>query len=1049
MKYTKFLFICLIICLFTIAGVCASDINGTDETQSHDLEIKNQDTSIVDNDMLCALDESSDNELAQVEEDGILNQKNSEMSIDVDPIHVGETAKINITVQNATGYVVVSVANQTFNKTLSNHQVKLNVSGLTYGSHNVAVFYGGDGYYLPDFKLETLYVNKVQSRITAIDINEVCYGEDAVITVTVPESVEGNIIIKLNDTFQTNITERINEGKAEFRVSNLAVGNYKVNVVYAGNDYYEVNDTESADFEVKKADPSLNLVSFECTVYDNATVMISINEEIDNEFVNITVGGVKYTNCPISYGTILLTTNVLVEISPYRIIVEYGGNDNFIGSKIESSGTPKKITTYGIDVSATDIAVYDDEIITIGVPNHVDDVVIWVDGKSYRNTTFTGNEVTFNITGLTEGVYTVTATVNDTEFDHKNFTSIFTVSKLNPAINVFLLNETPVHVGENVKIIVGVPGDAVENVSIMFDGRQFSQKPVNGNATFYIDALSAGDKTIPVIYNGDDKYLCNVETAYLTVFKVPSFVIVSAQNISINDTEDIRFTLPDDASGNITVFVNDEMYTVAVSGGKGILTISKLHKGEYHVNATYNGDGKYLSSQNNTQMFKVIINSGQMDIIDEGNNTLIIYFNETAKGNVTVEIEGEIFNGTVVNGVAKVLLTNAIMGTHHAHVKYFESETHNILESVVDVHIPKYSTPLGISSSVMKIGDISYINVTTPMSATGNITIEIEGNSYTAAIDEGIAKFKLSLLSAGNTTLFVKYGGNDNYMENSTSARLTVFKQTSHIEVDVDNINVGDIARIKITGPRDISGTVIVNINGIDYTAIISNGTGIVNVGNLQNGNYGIVANYLENANYLSSVSTQNVTVSKIQTVLVTSDVVSEYNGDRYLVATLKDINGAPIAGVPVAIDINGIKYLTTDAGGQVKLSLMNIAPGSYNVVIDFAGNAKYIKSTASAKVAISKANPKLSAAKKTFKRKVKSKKYTVTLKTNKNTALSGVKLTLKIKNKKFTAKTNAAGKATFNIKKLNKKGKYKSKVTFNGNTYYNAVSKNVKITVK
>ena len=56
-------------------------------------------------------------------------------------------------------------------------------------------------------------------------------------------------------------------------------------------------------------------------------------------------------------------------------------------------------------------------------------------------------------------------------------------------------------------------------------------------------------------------------------------------------------------------------------------------------------------------MFKVIINSGQMDIIDEGNNTLIIYFNETAKGNVTVEIEGEIFNGTVVNGVAKVLLT--------------------------------------------------------------------------------------------------------------------------------------------------------------------------------------------------------------------------------------------------------------------------------------------------------------------------------------------------------------------------------------------------------
>lgn len=583
----------------------------------------------------------------------------------------------------------------------------------------------------------------------------------------------------------------------------------------------------------------------------------------------------------------------------------------------------------------------------------------------------------------------------------------------------------------------------------MFGGKQFSQKPIDGNATFYIDALTAGDMSLPAVYYGDNKYRINSSTACFTVYKLTSFVNVSTQTISINDTEEIMFILPDDASGNITVFVDEKMYTVAVSGGKGTLTISKLHNGDYKVNATYNGDGKYLSSQNDTESFRVIINSDQMDIIDEGNNTVSVYLNESKNGKVTVEIDGKKFNGTVENGVGKVTLVNATMGTHHANVVFEDSASLERLESVVDVHVPKYASPLGVVSSTITVGDIAYVNVTAPKSATGNITIEIEGKSYTEAIDDGTAKFEITLLSSGNATLFVKYEGDGSYMENSTSAKLTVFKQQSIISVDAEDIKVGETAQIMITGPKDISGTVIVNVNGVNYTTVITNGSGVVKVGGLQDGKYEIVASYLENADYLSSEAAKNLTVSKIQTVLSSSNVVSDYNGGKYLVATLKDINGRAVSGVKVSININGVKYMTTDSNGQVKLSLMNIAPNGYNVAINFAGNAKYVKSATAAKVTIKKATPKLSAAKKTFKRKVKTKKYTITLKTNNNKALSGVNVVLKVKNMKFTAKTNSAGKATFNIKKLTKNGNYKSTVSFGGNKFYNAVSKTVKIIVK
>ena len=1048
MKYkNKFLFICLIICFFSIASACASDIDGN---QTDDSKIENPDISIDDNDILSVEDENSNGNLSQIEENPVLGKNNSQITIDVEPIYVGETAKINITVENATGYVVVSLANQTFNETLTDHQVKLDVAGLSFGSHNIAVFYGGDDNYLSNFKLDTLYVNKHQTEITDINIGEAVYGEDVSITISVPDGVEGDIIIKLNDALQTNITERIKEGKAVFGVPFLAVGNYTVNAVYAGNDYYEASDVKSAQFEVKKADPNLSIVSFEGTVYDNATLSITINWEIQDEFVNITVGGRKYNNVPIEDGGMIeLTTDVLTQIASYDVIVEYGGNGNFKSSRIETSATPKKITTYGITVIPTNISVNDDEIITVEVPNHVDDVVIWVGGNSYRNTSFTSNKAIFKVFGLTEGIYTVTATVNDTEFDHRNFTNLFTVSKVDPSINIFVVNETLIHVGDNVKVIVSVPNDVAGNVSIMFGGKQFSQKPIDGNATFYIDALTAGDMSLPAVYYGDNKYRINSSTACFTVYKLTSFVNVSTQTISINDTEEIMFILPDDASGNITVFVDEKMYTVAVSGGKGTLTISKLHNGDYKVNATYNGDGKYLSSQNDTESFRVIINSDQMDIIDEGNNTVSVYLNESKNGKVTVEIDGKKFNGTVENGVGKVTLVNATMGTHHANVVFEDSASLERLESVVDVHVPKYASPLGVVSSTITVGDIAYVNVTAPKSATGNITIEIEGKSYTEAIDDGTAKFEITLLSSGNATLFVKYEGDGSYMENSTSAKLTVFKQQSIISVDAEDIKVGETAQIMITGPKDISGTVIVNVNGVNYTTVITNGSGVVKVGGLQDGKYEIVASYLENADYLSSEAAKNLTVSKIQTVLSSSNVVSDYNGGKYLVATLKDINGRAVSGVKVSININGVKYMTTDSNGQVKLSLMNIAPNGYNVAINFAGNAKYVKSATAAKVTIKKATPKLSAAKKTFKRKVKTKKYTITLKTNNNKALSGVNVVLKVKNMKFTAKTNSAGKATFNIKKLTKNGNYKSTVSFGGNKFYNAVSKTVKIIVK
>jgi hypothetical protein len=180
------------------------------------------------------------------------------------------------------------------------------------------------------------------------------------------------------------------------------------------------------------------------------------------------------------------------------------------------------------------ITVGDDEIITVEVPNNVNDVVIWVNGQSIRNNSFTGNMVKFNIThlNLKEGVYKVTATVNDTEFDHRNYTTIFTVNKTYPSMSIEVFNNESIYVGDTVKIVVSVPKDVTKNVTLEINNIKLTNvTDANGDATFYISDITYGNKTVVAAYIGDDKYVFNSTTANFTVSKRESQVNVTVKTL--------------------------------------------------------------------------------------------------------------------------------------------------------------------------------------------------------------------------------------------------------------------------------------------------------------------------------------------------------------------------------------------------------------------------------------------------------------------------------------------------------------------------------------
>ena len=121
----------------------------------------------------------------------------------------------------------------------------------------------------------------------------------------------------------------------------------------------------------------------------------------------------------------------------------------------------------------------------------------------------------------------------------------------------------------------------------------------------------------------------------------------------------------------------------------------------------------------------------------------------------------------------------------------------------------------------------------------------------------------------------------------------------------------------------------------------------------------------------------------------------------------------------------------------------------TYIASVKFKGNAYYDGAARLVKVTVTKATPKLTASKKTFKRPVKIKKYIVTLKTNQNRAMKNAWVTLKVSKKTYKVKTNAKGQGLFKITNLNKKGTFTAVVKYAGNSYYNSKTAKQKIIVR
>jgi hypothetical protein len=364
------------------------------------------------------------------------------------------------------------------------------------------------------------------------------------------------------------------------------------------------------------------------------------------------------------------------------------------------------------------------------------------------------------------------------------------------------------------------------------------------------------------------------------------------------------------------------------------------------------------------------------------------------------------------------------------------------------------SIEINVLNDIIHVGDKINVKAVVPTGATGNVTFRLENNK-TVNVSE-VATF--DGLSAGNYFIFAIYNGDANYKASKeVNVTINVVKYDLNLKISADNITYGEALVVKLSTNSNFTGGIYVYIGELKQAAQIICGVGNATFNNLTAADYFITANftgddffYADSANTTATVKGVEVPADKA----ISTNVPANTKSPTFSIKLDKDATG----NFTVSIDNGKIVRTAELKDGAASITVADLAAGNHNITISYSGDGKYapivqnttltIKEPAKTPAKVTPKATKIVAKKKTFKAKVKVKKYTITLKSGK-TLLKKVKVTLKVKGKTYKATTNKKGKATFKIKNLKKKGTYKAVIKFKGNKNYKATSKKVKIKVK
>ena len=804
----------------------------------------------------------------------------------------------------------------------------------------VSIVYDG-----PEVHINTgiLNVSKANPDLTVGALN-ITVGDLEIITVTGPKDATGLITLTLNGI---DYILPIYNGEAKFYFQDLVYGTYDVSASYSGDNHY-VAAENSTVFKVDKVLANLNIHVEDITFGENGLVIITLPSDIDGSIVTVNVNGKVYpVDIENGFGKLPLRE---LDAGDYTISAVFAGNDKYLPGVSNALLTVSKADP-ALNVLISDVGY--DGVFNINVAlTGVDaiglngNVIVTVNNKNYSVNIVNGKGTAVGVK-LAAGTYDFTAAwAGNDNYNAVGDSGKFSVVKVDSIIDVAV---SDIKVGEDAVISVKLLSDATGSVTVTVNGKDYTETVVNGVANVKVADLKAGTYDVAVKYSGDNNYNAAVATSSFTVSKVDSTMDVTVNDIVFGGDLTVDVVLPGDATGEVVITVNGVDYHVAIENGKATGTIGGLVAGDYTVTVKYAGDDKYtaveIAKGVNVAKAQPVLGVVIADV-DYGNGfvieaTLTGVNGAPLSGNVIVTVAGKEYTVKVTDGKGIATGDKLAVGTYGFAAVWAGDDNYNIVTENGDFKVNKVDSAIDVAVSDIKVGEDAVISVKLLSDATGEVVITVNGEDYTAAIENGVASVTVSGLKADDYTVEVKYSGDNNYNEATGSAEFTVLKITPDMDVFVDGTVFGGDLTVDISLPAGATGEVVITVNGVDYHVSIENGKATGTISGLAAGYYTIAVKYAGDDNYNAVDVTKGVNVAKAQPVLgvVIADV--DYGNGFVIEATLTGVNSAPLSG-NVIVTVAGKEYTVKVTDGKGIATGDRLAAGTYAFAAVWAGDDNY-----------------------------------------------------------------------------------------------------------
>ncbi len=911
------------------------------------------------------------------------------------------------------------------------------IKGIAVGNYTAIVSYDANEEYRGYYKDVDFTVAKASSNVTIGPIETVVYGTPVVIKYNITN--ETDFVTISISKLGSDIPEEYVASEGTI-TANLTAGKYIIRIHNGESD--DFNESEDcAKFTVEKAEALTITVDGGIGVMGAATVNVTVADDATG-YVVVDNDGVKevyeLVNGSCSFEIYDL------QAGEYTINVTYLGDDNY--NKTEATKVldiPKSQVKAEITDVTAEIIGGQDATFTVTMNNTLatGTVSIFVDGvlnqvvdldEDYANATVV-------ISGLGNGTHTIAVQYGgDDNYEAlENATTTITVAKAASKVTIEEIEN--VTLGKPVIIKYSIVNETESvTISISKVGSDIPEEYVDSNGT--ITAQLPVGTYIVSIHNGENAFYTEDEaTATFTVERADDYqfeVNLTVDEIDMGENLTIDIELPEDANGNVTVYVDGvEAVNATVKDGKATVTVpaSAFTKAGYNdIDVTYSDDN-YAETTVGDEIYVNYVPfdlTASADDIEVGQNaTIIVNLPENADGYAYVILQGVTYN--VFDG--KVVIKNLTEGTYTATVTFEGDSVYDDNETTVTFNVTKVKVSpeqaFNITSPENSTSQVISVNLSED--ATGYLLLDINGTQTHVPLVNGKANVTVPNLAEGTYNATITYTGDDKYGPITTTKEINVTSNVPENALNIpDSAKSDEPTTYSISLPSNATGYLEVDVDGTKYVAALNNGSASVTIPALPAGNHNVTVTYTGDANYSP--------VSKATTLSVAAPVFNLSNNKNvnvvysakanYKVLVTRD-GKAVGAGQTVTFKFNGKTYTAkTDSKGYATLNLnTKVKVKKYTITATY--NGVTVKNTVNVKHLIKASNKKIKKSKKVNKIKVKTNKVN-------GKYLKGKKLTLKIKGKKVKAKINKKGVATFKLKKsITKKlkagKKYKYTVTY------------------